>query len=230
MKSNIFVGRNPLDCLFANLQMFGIPWWWNPNFCCWLCCFNPLQVPSIPWISQFQWVCSKMKTTRAEEKFCFRKFDITSNIKDPFELGGPTMTCQGFCWTDDDRWKDQTDLLLSLTTSSYYILIHFTVSVKNWFLMLPADGQPGCDITLEKNLWAGLDNNVINLVQSQADERCQIEIFGMLKLLGKNFIAVLSANPHQPVECRFGTQLGCTQFHHGQLLELRSLCQLDGWP
>ena len=65
--------------------------------------------------------------------------------------------------------------------------------------MLPADGQPGCDTTLEKNLWAGLDNNVINLVQSQADERCQIEIFGRLKLLGKNFIAVLTANPHQPV-------------------------------
>ena len=34
----------------------------------------------------------------------------------------------------------------------------------------------GSDMTLEKNLWAGLDNNVINLVQSQADERYQIKI------------------------------------------------------
>ena len=43
--------------------------------------------------------------------------------------------------------------------------------------MLPADGQPDCDMPLENNLWVGLDNNVINLVLSQADERCQIEIW-----------------------------------------------------
>ena len=46
--------------------------------------------PYKPSICIPSWVSSKM-TARAEEKFCFRKFDITSNIKDPFELGGPTM-------------------------------------------------------------------------------------------------------------------------------------------